>query len=38
MQLAEDDGDTIEALFDAAMERGGDDNISIIIAHVRVVS
>lgn len=38
MQLAEDDGDTIEALFDAAMERGGDDNISIIIARVRVLS
>jgi len=38
MQLAEHDGDTIEALFDAAMERGGDDNISIIIARVRALS
>jgi serine/threonine protein phosphatase PrpC len=38
MQLAEDDGDTIEALFDAAMERGGDDNVSIIIARVRALS
>jgi PPM family protein phosphatase len=38
MQLAEDDGDTIEALFDAAMERGGDDNVSIVIARVRALS
>jgi serine/threonine protein phosphatase PrpC len=38
MQLAEDDRDTIEALFDAAMERGGDDNVSIIIARVRALS
>ena len=38
MQLAEDDGDTIEALFDAAMERGGEDNVSIIIARVRALS
>ena len=38
MQLAEDDGDTVEAMFDAAMERGGDDNVAIIIARVRALS